>query len=173
MEETKDNLARAEENVASLVKTAAESESRRQDALVELERMQHAYDTESIISTLRKAERESVKAEKAVLLDENRFLRGSVKVLESRLDSSFTDGYFTASYEVAKAFPPPFDLSTPLGWDQDQIMAKAAALSDADPDQGGSLQETVVPGPSTNLPSSDGSLGVEAQDPPSALNDLG
>ena len=96
-----------------------------------------------------------------------------MKVLEFRLDSSFTDGYFTASYEVAKAFPPPFDLSTPLGWDRDQIMAKAAALSDADPDQGGSLQETIVPGLSTNLPGSDGSLGVEAQDPPSALNDLG
>ena len=105
--------------------------------MVELERMQHAYDTETIISTRRKAERESVKAEKAVLLDKNRFLRGSVKVLESRLDSSFTNGYFTASYEVAQAFPPLFDLMTPLGWDQDHIMAKAAAFSDTGPNQGG------------------------------------
>ena len=88
VEETKDELARAEENVASLVQAAVESESRRQDAMVELERIQRAYDTETIISTRRKAERESVKAEMAVLLDENRFLRGSVKILESRMDIS-------------------------------------------------------------------------------------
>ena len=136
LEEAHADLARSEENVTTLVQAATEFESGRQATLVELERMQRAYDTETIISTRCKAERDSVKAEMAVLLDENRFLRGSVKVLESRVDSSFTDGYFTASYEVAKAFPTPFDLMTPLSWDREHIMAKAAALLDADPNQG-------------------------------------
>ena len=135
VEEAKDELAWAEENVTSLVQAAAESESGRQATLVELERMQCAYDIETIISTHRKGERESVKAEKAVLQDENQFLRRTVKILESRVDSSFLDGYFTASYEVSKAFPPPFDLLTPLSWDRDHILAKAAALSDVDADQ--------------------------------------
>ena len=169
MEETKDELTRAEENVASLVQAAAESKSRRQDAMVELERMQRTYDTETLISTRRKAEREYVKAEKVVLLDENRFMRGSVKILESWMDSSFTDGYFTASYKVAKAFPHPFNLLTPLGWDRDQIMAKAAVLSDAGPDQKGPLQVASILGPSSLPPATGSGENVEvgSQDPPS------
>ena len=97
LEEAKDDLDRAEENVTSLVQAASESEFGRQAALVELERMMRAYDTEAIKSTRHRAERETVKAEKAVLLDENRFLWGSMSILESRVDSSFMDGYFTAS----------------------------------------------------------------------------
>ncbi|KAK0605579.1 hypothetical protein LWI29_028328 [Acer saccharum] len=68
--------------------------------------MQRAYDTETIISTRHKAERDTVKVEMAVLLDENRFLRGSVKILESQMDSSFMDGHFTTSYEEA-TIPDP------------------------------------------------------------------
>ncbi|KAK0606016.1 hypothetical protein LWI29_033178 [Acer saccharum] len=171
VEEAKGDLARAEENVISLVQAASESESRRQAVVVEFERMTHAYNTETIISTHRKAERESVKAEKAVLLDENQFLRGTVKILESRVDSSFVDEYFTASYEVTKAFPPPFDLLTPLGWDRDRdrdrdrdhIMAKAATLSDADPDQGGPSLAADIPGSSSLQPTVGSGDTIEAE----------
>ena len=136
--------------------------------------MQCAYDMKTIISTRRKAERESVKVERAVLLDENRFMRGTVKVLESRVDSSFLDGYFTASYEVAKAFPSPFDLLTPLGWDRDHILAKATALSDADPDQGGPSQVATVPDPSSLPPTIrfGENIEVESQDPSSTQETL-
>ena len=114
MEEAKDDLARAEENVTSLVQAAFESESGRQAALVELDRMKRAYDTETIKSTCRWAERETIKAEMDVLLDENRSLRGSMSILESGVDSFFLDGYFTASYKVAQALAPPFDLQATL-----------------------------------------------------------
>ena len=119
LEETRNDLARAEENVTSLVQDASESEAGRKAALVELKRVTHAYDMETIRSTHHRDERETVKAERAILLDENRSLRGSMSVLESRVDSSFGDGYFTSSYEVAKAFSPPFDLQTTLNWDGD------------------------------------------------------
>ena len=74
LEEAHADLSRSEESVTTLVQATTESESERQAALVELERMQRAYDTETIISTWRKVERDFVKAKMAVLLDENRFL---------------------------------------------------------------------------------------------------
>ena len=130
LEEARNDLARAKENVSSLVQDASESEAGRKAALMELKRVTQAYDMEVIRSTHRRYERETIKAEMNVLLDDHRSLRASLSVLESRVDSSFGDGYFTASYEVAKAFPPPFDLQTTLNWDCDQIMARATHLED-------------------------------------------
>ena len=94
--------------------------------------MKCPVDTETVKSTRCRAEMDSVKAEMAVLLDENCSLRGSLRVLEARVDSSFANGYFTTSYEVATALPPTFDLQTALNLDRDQIMAKAAQFFDAD-----------------------------------------
>ena len=74
----------------------------------------HAYDMEVVRSTRRQNDRETVKAEMATLLDDHRTLQAYMSALESLVDSSFGDGYFTASYKVAKAFPPPFDLQTAL-----------------------------------------------------------
>ena len=55
----------------------------------------------------------------AMLLEEHRLLRASLHALEAKADSSFDDGYFTVSYEVAEALPPPFDLQAILNWDLD------------------------------------------------------
>ena len=77
---------------------------------MELEQMKRALDIETIKLTRRRAKRKSVKAKKAMLLDENWYLRGSISIFEARVDSSFTDGYFTASYEVVKALLPHLDL---------------------------------------------------------------
>ena len=85
------------------------------------------------------------------------------------------DGYFTASYEVAKAFPHPFDLMTPLGWDRDHIMAKAAALLDVGPDQGGPSKDVSIPDPSSLPPIASFGENVEgeSQDPSSIQEDVG
>ena len=72
-----------------------------------------------------------------MLLEENRFLRGSLHASEARADSSFTDGYFTTSYEVAEALSPFFDMQAALNWDRVQIMVKATRFSKDNLDQRG------------------------------------
>ena len=143
LEETRNDLARAEESVSSLVQEASKSDAGRKAALMELKRVTHAYDMEVVRSTRHRNDRETVKAEMATLLDNHRTLRASMSALESRVDSSFGDGYFTTSYEVAKAFPPPFDLHTTLNWDRDLIMARATQFEDQD--QEGPPQAATVP----------------------------
>ena len=114
LEEARNDLARAGESVSSLVHEASESDVGKKAALVELKRVTRAYDTEVDRSNRRRNDRDTIKAEMTVLLDNHKALRASMSALESRVDSSFGDGYFTASYEVAKAFPPPFNLQTTL-----------------------------------------------------------
>ena len=91
-------------------RTIQSSDKKTNDPLVDIKLIKRTLDTEMIRSTRHCAERDSVKVEMAVLLDENHFLQGSPRVLEVKADSSFADGYFTASYEVNEAIPPPFDL---------------------------------------------------------------
>ena len=87
--------------MTSLVQSVIEVESDRHEALVDFERMKCTLDMDTIRSTRHHAERDSVKVEMDELLDENHFLPGLLRVLETRVDSSFADGYFTTSYEVA------------------------------------------------------------------------
>ncbi|KAK1570419.1 hypothetical protein Q3G72_001657 [Acer saccharum] len=56
-------------------------------------------------------------------------LQDSIRALEAMVDSSFGDGYFFASNEVARALHLPFDLKATLGWDREQIKARITQLS--------------------------------------------
>ena len=67
LEEAREDLARTEKSVDTLIKSATESESDRQEALVELERMKRALDIEIIRLLRRREEREGLKVEKTLL----------------------------------------------------------------------------------------------------------
>ena len=81
-----------------MVKAAQDSERGRQAALAELSQMKQAYRSEVIKSVSLRVERETVKVEIAVLLDENRSLWEAVRALNERVDESFELGYFTTSH---------------------------------------------------------------------------
>ncbi|KAK4850263.1 hypothetical protein QYF36_005245 [Acer negundo] len=98
-------------------KNLEEAEKARDKALADLARLERTLDTETLRSLRRQEERDSLKSEKVLLRDENQLLRGSIGNLEVKIDNDFGDGYFYASYEVAKAFPSLLDLMASLGWD--------------------------------------------------------
>ena len=124
--------------MAPLLQEAKESEKARQKGLVVIKRLERCLDKETVKSLHHREERERLKVEKKLLLDENQLLRDAIADLEAQQGPSFEDGYFTACYEVATALPPPFDLAAALNWDREQIMAKAAQIAGGD-------QETEAP----------------------------
>ena len=77
-----------------------------------------------------------MKVEKKLLQNENQLLLDVVDTLEAKVSSSFEDGYFTAFYEAIHVLPTDLDLQSTLGWNQEQILAKATDLSRGDPYQG-------------------------------------
>ena len=105
--------------------------------MVKARQLERCLDTETLKSLHHREERECLKVEKRLLQDENRLLRDVVNALEAKVDSSFEDGYSTTSYEAIQALPVDFDLQSTLGWNREQILAKAVELSKADPDKGG------------------------------------
>ncbi|KAI9173497.1 hypothetical protein LWI28_002254 [Acer negundo] len=133
LEETKRELARSETSIKFISRLVTEAKKARDKALVDSARLERALDTETLRSLHRREERNSLKSEKVLLRDENQLLRGSIGNLQMKIDDAFGDGYFYTSYEVAKAFPPPFDLMASLGWDREQIEARVTQLSRSTP----------------------------------------
>ena len=72
--------------------------------------MKLTFDTETIKSIHRRAQREELAREKTQLLGENKVLRDAVQALNARVDDSFELGYFIASYEVVQALLVDFDM---------------------------------------------------------------
>ena len=135
LKEVKQELAWSEKSIDFLSRSARESEEGRQEPSVGLERMKWALDAETLRFLRCCEERKSMRSEKVRLRDENQLLRGMVRDMEARMDEAFRDGYFYASYEIAKVYPPPFDLKASLGWDREQVKAKASQLSGSAPVQ--------------------------------------
>ncbi|KAK0570840.1 hypothetical protein LWI29_007299 [Acer saccharum] len=129
LDNARQELVRSETSIAFLNKALTEAENRRDAALVESERLSRALDKETFRSNQCRVERESLREDKALLRDENRLLRGTVRSLEARLDNGFAEGYFYTAYQVTKALPPPYDLKAAFGWDRKQIEDQAAKLS--------------------------------------------
>ncbi|KAK4842005.1 hypothetical protein QYF36_014143 [Acer negundo] len=115
LENSKREQARYEKSINFLSRSLTDAEKARDKALADSARLEQASNMETLKSLHRREERGSLKSEKVLLRDENQLLQGSIKNLEAKTDDAFGDSYFYASYEVAKAFPPPFDLKTSIG----------------------------------------------------------
>ncbi|KAI9174703.1 hypothetical protein LWI28_021569 [Acer negundo] len=81
--EARSDLARSKEAVDILIRFAAESKRDRQEAIVDLERMKCALDTETIKFARHRAQREELAREKAMLMEENQLLWDVVPALKA------------------------------------------------------------------------------------------
>ena len=110
LDKTLADLAQTQQSVEPLRWPAVKSEDVHQDALVDVRRLESCLDTETARSLRRRESKHKMRAENALLLEENRLRRRTVADLEADMGPSFEDGYFTASYEVVQGLPADFDL---------------------------------------------------------------
>ena len=90
--------------MTSLVQSVIEAEAGMQEALVDLERMKRALDTEMVRSTCHRNERDTVKAEMAVHLEEHRLLRASFHALEAKWILLLMMGILLHPMKLSKLF---------------------------------------------------------------------
>ncbi|KAK1583370.1 hypothetical protein Q3G72_023114 [Acer saccharum] len=145
LEDAKQDLAQSETSIDFLNRALTEAEMERDTALADLERLKLALKLETLKSLSRQVERESVKAKRNLLLDENRFLRATVRDLEARIYYSFGDGYFYAAYQTGPSLsataPDPSLPQEPELPASNQARATAMVLPDPPVIQGEQVED--------------------------------
>ena len=84
LEDTQQELVQTQESVAPLLQKAKEYEETRQEGLVVIRLLERCLDTETVKSLRRREEREHLKVEKKLLLDENQLLRDAIADMEAQ-----------------------------------------------------------------------------------------